>query len=95
MKVGDAIKSIRKERRLKQSDFATHIGISQTYLSQIENNKRNPNISILETIGKKLEIPLPVIMFLAIEESDVSENKREVYNSVNTVMKDFISKVFL
>lgn len=95
MKVGDAIKSIRKERRLNQSDLATQIGISQTYLSQIETNQRNPNLSILETIGHKLEIPLPVIMFLAIDEMDVSEDKREVFNSVNPIMKDFISKVFL
>lgn len=95
MKIGDAIKTIRKERNFKQLDFANHIGISQTYLSQIENNLRNPHISILEKIGGKLGIPLPVIMYLSMEEEDVPREKRELYNNVNPLMKDFIRKVFI
>lgn len=95
MKVGNAVRLIRKNKNLNQTDFAEYVGISQTYLSQIETNQRNPNISILEKIGEKLGIPVPVIMFLSLEEGDVPPGKRDIYNNLNPVMKDFINKVFI
>ena len=59
MNIGITIRNIRKERtpQLNQSEFAKLIGITQTYLSQIETGVKTPKISVLETISKEFEIP--------------------------------------
>ncbi len=76
MNIGISIRNIRKERtpKLNQSEFAKLIGITQSYLSQIETGAKTPNISVLETISKEFEIPLPIIFWLVLSEEDFAEH---------------------
>lgn len=57
MKIGEAIRQIRKERKMTQKDFAKILEISPSYLSELENGKRNLNISTINKIAEKLEVP--------------------------------------
>ena len=63
MDLGTAIRNIRKQRGQTQIEFASSCGITQTYLSQIENNSKEPNLSILKKISENLEVPLPILFF--------------------------------
>jgi XRE family transcriptional regulator, regulator of sulfur utilization len=96
MNVGQAIRNIRKERtpQLNQSEFAKLIGITQTYLSQIETGAKIPNISVLETIAKEFEIPLPIIFWLSIEEIDVAEHRREYFRFLKPTVDSMIDTFF-
>ena len=93
MDIGSVIKAIRKEKKLKQSELAENCNISVTYLSQIENNKKDPTISKLMEISKSLEIPLPIIFFMALEDIDIPPQKRDFFRQLNPtfmkVIKDF------
>lgn len=51
--VGDKIKLCRKKYHLKQVIFENY-GVTQYYLSLIENNKRNPSDEMLESIYNAL-----------------------------------------
>ena len=55
------LKTIRKGKRIKQSDLAKSIGITQTYLSLIETNKRSPKFEVIEDICKELDCELRII----------------------------------
>jgi XRE family transcriptional regulator, regulator of sulfur utilization len=96
MNIGTAIRNIRKERtpQLNQSEFAKLIGITQTYLSQIETGAKTPNISVLETISKEFEIPLPIIFWLSIEEGDVAEHRREYFRFLKPTVDSMIDTFF-
>lgn len=94
MKIGKAIKKIRKELGFSQKDFADLCDISTTHLSQIENNKVNFNFSIIETISEITEIPIPVILFLSMEESDVKPDRIELYRVFTPTIDKFIKEVF-
>lgn len=63
MDLGETIKSIRKQKGLKQNEFAQLCNITQAYLSQIENNLKEPNLSTLRVISNNLGIPLPILFF--------------------------------
>jgi transcriptional regulator with XRE-family HTH domain len=78
MDLGSIIKDIRKQKGQTQNEFASLCGITQTYLSQIESNSKEPNLSTLKTISNNLNIPLPILFFLSMTEEDVQPNKREV-----------------
>ena len=68
MNIGKVIKDTRKQRRQTQTEFALSCGITQTYLSQIENNVKEPNLSTLKTISANLDIPLPIMFFMSLNE---------------------------
>lgn len=96
MNIGISIRSIRKERvpHLNQSEFAKLIGITQTYLSQIETGAKTPNISVLEEISKRFEIPLPIIFWFGLEESDIAEHKKEYFRFLKPTVDSMIDEFF-
>lgn len=94
MDLGTIIKNTRKQQRQTQNEFAESCGISQTYLSQIENNAKEPNLSTLKEISKNLEIPLPILFFLSLNEEDIPEEKRKAFEIVTPSVKSLISEFF-
>lgn len=94
MNLGSIIKNIRKTKGETQNEFASSCGITQTYLSQIETNRKEPNLSTLRTISERLSVPLPILFFLSLTEDDVQPNKREAYkkisHSVNSLVHECI-----
>jgi transcriptional regulator with XRE-family HTH domain len=93
MNIGKIIKQARQDKNLKQKEFSIKCKISVTYLSQIENNKKEPALSTLQDISQALSIPLPLIFFMSLEENDVPENKKEffkyIHPSLNGLIKEF------
>ena len=84
MNLGQAIKQIRGNMR--QRDFANLVGISQTYLTQIEKGHKNPNISIVNKITKVTGIPPAIIMVLGLEQTDLPSETQVNH----TMLKSFI-----
>lgn len=80
--------------QLNQKEFANRVGISQTYLSQIETGLKTPTISVLETISKYFECPLSILFWYGIEEADVSDSKKEYFRflkpTVDAMINEFI-----
>lgn len=94
MNLGTVIKNIRKQRGQTQQEFASSCGITQTYLSQIENNNKEPNLSTLKEISNNLGLPLPILFFLSLNEEDISPEKREVFEKLNPQVKTLINDFF-
>lgn len=58
IKLGKIIRAFRLEREMTLKDLAAKAEISPSYLSQIENDQVNMNLSVLENISAALEKPL-------------------------------------
>ena len=58
MTIGDKIRKIRIEKNMSQKKLANLTGISQTYISKIEENKRQPTFSKMVKIANALGIPI-------------------------------------
>lgn len=95
MNLGKTIKNIRSKKELSQIDLAFKCDITQTYLSQIEGNLKEPSISVLKSISNILEVPLPIIFFLSMDEDDVKIEKRETFEMISNPLKSLINEVFL
>lgn len=53
-RVGGNVAKLRKQRGLTQEALAQSAEIKQTYLSEIENGKRNPTLGMMERIAAAL-----------------------------------------
>lgn len=56
MNFGEKLKQIRTQKNLTQPQFAEVIGIEQSYLSKLENDKSVPSAEMFQLIIKSLEL---------------------------------------
>jgi transcriptional regulator with XRE-family HTH domain len=52
----ERVTAVVKESKLNQTEFATRIGISQQYLSQICNGKKNPSDRTISDICREFRV---------------------------------------
>lgn len=65
--IGPKVKSIRQKTGLTQALFAAKLGISTSYLNQLENNQRHASATVLMALAENFSID---IRTLSDEESD-------------------------
>lgn len=68
--IGKAIKTARIQKNMNQTELAELAGISTSYLSLIERNKRDPKMAALQKIAAALNIPFVILVFLAADTDD-------------------------
>ncbi|MFC2007713.1 helix-turn-helix domain-containing protein [Chloroflexota bacterium] len=65
LKIGDNIRTVRKQRGYSQEEFADIAGFSRSYYTEIETGKRNISVLNLIKIIKALKVdPNELIGFL-------------------------------
>ena len=56
LKVGQRIRELRKELELSQEALANEAGVDRTYMTDVENGRRNISVEILEKIISALNV---------------------------------------
>jgi transcriptional regulator with XRE-family HTH domain len=56
--LGQMNRAAREARGLTQADLAARARVAQAYLSYLEQDQREPSLSIAARIARELEIPL-------------------------------------
>jgi DNA-binding XRE family transcriptional regulator len=56
--LGQTIRAAREAHGLTQADLAARAHVAQAYLSYLEQDQREPSLSIAARIARELEIPL-------------------------------------
>jgi len=87
--IGKSIKFVRIAADLKQGDMADKLGVSQNYLSLIENGKKEPSLSFLRKVSEIFDVPLS---FLILEGSEDFESQQpdvdDIYKKLHSLMLD-------
>ena len=94
MKFGTTIRLLRSRSGKSQAEFADLLAITQSYLSQLENDHKDPSVSLLKRLSDATGVPEPVILLLSLSESDIPTNKRRAYNELKKPILDFMTEVF-
>ena len=55
-KLGKNLKRIRTEKSITQGDIVRNLGVSRSFISNIENGKTNPTLSTITNIAKALGV---------------------------------------
>ena len=70
MNIGKAIKLCRNQRGFTKTKLAQLSGLSVSYLTLLEQGKRDGFLSTIEKICNALNIPSTVLIFLATEKHE-------------------------
>lgn len=101
MNIGEKIKKLRIEKKLKQSELAEKSGLSRVAIGNYERGDRAPNIEILNKIAVALgtstaellisERNLTNVLFLF---SSISDNRDNIYKIANIDADSFRDHIF-
>lgn len=61
-KIGECVKQLRKERKIKQQDFADMLGYSKSHMCALENGRKNFTIDSLVTLSRYLDVNVEALM---------------------------------
>ena len=67
-KLKNRIENIRKEKNIRQEDFAKAMGVSRQTISSLENGRYNPSILLAYKIAKYFEMTIEEV-FIFDEEA--------------------------
>lgn len=77
MKLGEKIKSIRKQKNMSLRELAQITGLSKTTLSDLENDAKNPSLETLQKVSKALEISIADLISATESEDDLVASARD------------------
>ena len=53
---GESLQKIRREQKISQDKLAEVIGVGRTYISLVEQGKRNPSLRFIYRVAKALNV---------------------------------------
>lgn len=63
--LAEALRLIRVYHDLKQKDAATRLGVSTSYISEIERGDKTPTLAVIQKYASAFDMPVSSIMFFA------------------------------
>lgn len=86
MGIGCNIRAARKRKNLSIQQICERTGLSQGFMSQVENNKTSPSIATLDSIANALKVPLAFLLLKEEERMQVirkDERRKTLYGKNN------------
>ena len=71
MRIGSIIKLLRNVQQLPQGELAERLRVTRSYLSQVENDRRQPSLSFLQQAAAALKVPL--VLLIPMEDADPAD----------------------
>src|SRR5688572_25356608 len=63
--LNEALRFIRIYHSLKQNEAAKKLGISKSYLSELEAGEKKPTLQLIESYSKAFDIPTSSILYFS------------------------------
>lgn len=91
----EALRLIRVYHDLNQADAAARVGLSKSYVSEIETGKKKVTLEVLERYSNAFNIPLSSLMLFAevVEQRGGSERARVKIAEKAIRMLDWIAEI--
>jgi transcriptional regulator with XRE-family HTH domain len=88
VKIGNGIKNARKLSGISQRELSNRSRLSITYISEIENGKKDPSIAALRAIASAIKMELPFMVLLSMEETDIDEENRKAFTALKRIIEN-------
>jgi transcriptional regulator with XRE-family HTH domain len=92
--LGEVLKMIRVFHNQSQKGLAEKLGIAASYLSEIEANKKQPTLQLLDRYADVFNIPVSSIMFFSesMKDGKIGERTRIAVSRKVLSLLNFIAE---
>ncbi len=93
MALGKKIRELREELRMSQAQLSSQAGLSQGYLSQLENDEvQNPSAAVIFRLAQALNVDPRVLMDAAGYDSGAGGSQAEFSMTVDPELLRFLAR---
>lgn len=92
MNLGGAIQMCRIRRQFSQAKLAKLAGCSISYLSMLENSKRDPTLSTIQSIADALRVPIEILFFLGADKGELAGIDKELAGQLAVTALDLLNE---
>ncbi|EYT94599.1 helix-turn-helix domain-containing protein [Enterococcus mundtii] len=90
MIIGDTLKKLRMIYGFTAKEMSAELEISPSYLSEIENNKKEPSLDILKKYSNILDIKLSSLLLFSEQYSDSEKDgEKWIRNKMAKLINSF------
>ena len=92
-RLAEALRLIRVFHDLKQYELSDRLGVSQSYLSEIESGRKEPSIGLIKKYSQEFKIPLSSILFFSERLCDhkrIDQGSEEAQNIISQKVVGFL-----
>jgi transcriptional regulator with XRE-family HTH domain len=82
MDFGRSLRLCRASRGFSQRELAAKSGISDSYLSLLEKNLRDPALSVVEKIATALNVPVSILLFLGTDSGELEQISPQAHDAI-------------
>jgi transcriptional regulator with XRE-family HTH domain len=77
--MGEALRLLRIFNGYKSAELAKKLELSQSYVSELENGKKQPTIEVLDKYAKVFEMKKSTLMLFAesLEDEEIKNDKKQ------------------
>jgi transcriptional regulator with XRE-family HTH domain len=94
VKIGSAVKKIRKEKSVTIEKIALDTGLSPATISYLENaTLKDIKMSTLFKIIDYLKIDFYLLLGVVLEDKNLNQNKKDLINKILSVKDEEINKL--
>ncbi|WP_038213435.1 helix-turn-helix domain-containing protein [Xenophilus azovorans] len=79
--LGEALRLIRVYHDLTQTQLSYELGVSNSFLSEVESGKKTPSLEVLAKYAERFDIPMSSLLFFS-ESLDANRFTSAVRTSV-------------
>lgn len=90
MLLGKTLKQIRTAKGISLAALAERTNITKSYLSKIENDKREPSVTSINNVCKALGVPLNIFILLA--EEPEHDDFFELNNQIKLLAQQYVTQ---
>lgn len=73
--LSDALRLIRVFHDVKQAELADRLGVSKSYVSELESGKKVPTLEVINKYSSEFKIPASSILFFSEQLSEGESRK--------------------
>lgn len=82
-----ALKLLRAFHQLSQVELAKRLGISNSYLSEIESGSKSPNLELLEQYSSVFKLPVSSILLFSEQLGEATPGNRLRVKAADKVLR--------
>ena len=88
--LSEALRLLRIFHDLKQNELADRLGLSKSYISELEKGNRTPSLEVVEKYANTFNIPTSSILFFSENLPHATNGKWSSENARQTIAKKVI-----
>ena len=90
MTAGRTIRYLRTASRVSQSNLAKKLGVTASYLSLVEHDKRDPSLKFLRGVSRCFAVPVGFLLLQQEPEVSLQRPQRKLLNDIRRWLIEYI-----